>query len=486
MPLTIRKKAVFLLCFVILVFSFSAAVSADDADTSYRNGWVKESGGWYYYIDDVMQTGWIRDNGYWYYLSPKSGRVQEGWCKVDGSWYFLRKGGSMHTGWLQYEGDWYYLTPRTGRMAEGWSKIEGSWYYFKKGGRMKTGWLKDGGRWYYMSPETGIMQKEVLYYSDSVRYGFASSGALAFTWKHSDGGWNCRDNDGHVVTGWSKQGSNWYYFSSDGFMKTGWLTLKGKEYYLKDDGVMATGKYRINAVEYSFAKSGAWTGDAEVRYDPDNIVIVINPGHDATHTGAFYKGYAEHEINLDIALALRDELERYAGVTVYMTREDNSPCTFNPAAYGYTEIYRDTCEAAQKGAQLYISCHVNASASPNTARGCWMLVQNENWKPWLSKESYALGAEVMEELIKLGSPREYARYYPRWIDDGSTYPDGSTADYYGVNRYSKQFDMVSLLIEHGFIDHDEDLKLMDSAKDRKNLGIADATAIARYLGLTLK
>jgi hypothetical protein len=80
-------------------------------DTSAKNGWLKESGSWYYYKAGVKQTGWLKDNDYWYYLSA-SGTMQTGWVKDNGQWYYLdpaNDSGKMLTGWLDDKGKLYYL-----------------------------------------------------------------------------------------------------------------------------------------------------------------------------------------------------------------------------------------------------------------------------------------------------------------------------------------------------------------------------------------
>ena len=54
-----------------------------------------------------------------------------------------------------------------------------------------------------------------------------------------------------------------------------------------------------------------------------NTVIVLDPGHDNTHTGAAYDGINEEKYTLQIAKACRAVLEQYSGVEVYLTVEEN-------------------------------------------------------------------------------------------------------------------------------------------------------------------
>ena len=59
---------------------------------------------------------------------------------------------------------------------------------------------------------------------------------------------------------------------------------------------------------------------------PD-IVVVLDPGHDAKHSGATYYNYYEHELVFEIASYCKEELEKYNGVEVYLTRTSNK-CAF--------------------------------------------------------------------------------------------------------------------------------------------------------------
>ena len=42
----------------------------------------------------------------------------------------------------------------------------------------------------------------------------------------------------------------------------------------------------------------------------DNVVVMLDPGHDSTHTGAAAYGLKEQQLNLKIGLACRTELDR--------------------------------------------------------------------------------------------------------------------------------------------------------------------------------
>ena len=84
--------------------------------------------------------------------------------------------------------------------------------------------------------------------------------------------------------------------------------------------------------------------------------ICIDPGHGGSDTGTTNGDFLEKDVNLDVAILLRDEL---LGVesnlyTVFMTRDTDKYLT-NADRYNY-------CNS--KGAEILISIHHNGSSDP--------------------------------------------------------------------------------------------------------------------------
>jgi len=138
-----------------------------------QNGWVSESGKWYYYQGGVKVTGWQKISGVYYYFDG-NGVMQTGWLKSGNTWYYLNSSGAMATGWAQVSGKWYYFAG-SGAMLTGWQKINNVWYYFQSGGAMQTGWLNLNGTWYYFQ-SSGAMVTGSLKIGAKT-YDFNSSGA---------------------------------------------------------------------------------------------------------------------------------------------------------------------------------------------------------------------------------------------------------------------------------------------------------------------
>lgn len=211
-----------------------------------------------------------------------------------------------------------------------------------------------------------------------------------------------------------------------------------------------------------------------------NIVIVLDPGHDAVHGGTGAGGVPEAEINLDIALACRDELRKYSGVTVYMTRE-TAACP-HPGTSSGEDNYRRVLYAKSVGATAYIALHCNMSSNTN-ANGAEVYCPNRGLNPTIGQIGYDLARYSVQELAALGLRN--GGVHTRDSETNTRYADGSLADYYAVIKNSKLNGFPGIIIEHGYQSNAYDMNnFLRPKSGRTRVGIADATAIAKYYGLT--
>ena len=205
--------------------------------------------------------------------------------------------------------------------------------------------------------------------------------------------------------------------------------------------------------------------------------IVIDPGHGqkgGADCGAQGNGLYERDVNLKIALYLRDELKKYNNVRVYMTRETKASQFYTMDGIG--------TYAASVNADLLISIHNNAGSS--TATGCMVCVPNDHY----DKNCYAVGngvaAKIVNNLSALGLKKNGNNgLYPRLTeaDPPSKYPDGSLSDYYSIVRQGKENHVPAIIVEHAFITNADDCKKWLSTDEGcKKLAQADAKGIAEY------
>lgn len=211
-----------------------------------------------------------------------------------------------------------------------------------------------------------------------------------------------------------------------------------------------------------------------------NIVVALDPGHDSTHAGASGNGLREEVLTLKIANYCKEELEQYSGVSVYMTRT-NASCPY-PGGNSGADIAKRVEAAARAGAQIFVSFHLNSSTS-SAANGAEIIVPNRNWKPGVGAEGEALAREILDELVALGLHER--SIYSKDTTVNERYEDGSLSDYFAVQIYSKEHGIPGIIVEHAFISNSSDANnFLKTEAGLKKLGVADATGIAQYLGLS--
>ncbi len=220
------------------------------------------------------------------------------------------------------------------------------------------------------------------------------------------------------------------------------------------------------------------------RYNGD-VVVVLDPGHDGSHGGTSGNGVAEAEVNLKIAQYCKKELEEYRGVKVYMTR-DSMTCPYGGSTVGAPACNVRRVEYAKNvGANIYVSIH-NNSAKTSSASGAEIYYPNTNYNPGISQEGGALASRILEQLTALGLKNRGTKV--RTCEDKVPeyqYADGSQADYYAVIRNCKKDGIPAVIVEHAFITNASDVANFLSTDEKlQQLGIADATGIARYFGLS--
>ena len=207
------------------------------------------------------------------------------------------------------------------------------------------------------------------------------------------------------------------------------------------------------------------------RAKSSNIVVVLDPGHGGSDSGATRGSVYEKNINFKVAQYCKAELEQYCGVTVYMTRTGDT----NPSLQERAQI------AANYGANILVSIHQNSGSS--SAYGAEVYYPNRNYKPAIGDSGKAVADSIQKELVSLGLSNRGTKI--RNTANGSTYADGSYSDYYGIIRNSKNLGIPAIIVEHAFLSNASDYNnFLSSDSKLQKLGIADATGIAKAFGLS--
>lgn len=191
----------------------------------------------------------------------------------------------------------------------------------------------------------------------------------------------------------------------------------------------------------------------------ESVVIVIDPGHGGDNLGTMYGEYVEMDMTLTVALAMKEELEKYEGITVYLTREDDRGLSLTERA-DY---------AASVQADFMFCLHFNASTEHNLyGTECWVSAFGEYYS-----KGYSFALTEMELLTQTGL---YSRGIKTRIGEKGT-------DYYGIIRQSVAHQIPCVLIEHCHLDNANDQPYYDHSAKLKEFGRIDATAVAKYFHL---
>lgn len=226
-----------------------------------------------------------------------------------------------------------------------------------------------------------------------------------------------------------------------------------------------------------------------VAKDRDWVYITLDPGHGGDGAGGNDSGavnekygYQEADLVLKIGLYLKEELETYRNVHVDMTRSDSYGTRYTPLR----EVKQRVDFAAEQCSDLLVSLHLNSAGSNQSVHGGLILASNGNYDPDCAKVIDAVGTNILAQLGKLGLDTSRG-LVKESSHDGTTYPNGKLADYYGIVRYGQLAHIPSLIIEHCFISSDSDsAQFLSSEAKLQAMAQADARGIAAYYGLEKK
>jgi len=244
----------------------------------------------------------------------------------------------------------------------------------------------------------------------------------------------------------------------------------------------------------SLFAANSFTAEAKGTTAKKNVVVVLDPGHDTTHLGCHYDNFEEGVANLYIAYYCKQELEKYDGITVYMTRYGFE------CPYGADPNSTANCLAARVNyaksvnADILISLHNDYDGDLDTTQnGSKVIVPNPNYRPDLCVQGSTIGQSILTQLTATGLNINNWKLCPNGTgivtrdSTSGTYPDGSAKDYYALINKSKTSGFTCIIVEHAFCTNPSDLaNHLSTPEQYQQLGVADATGIANYYGLTLK
>ena len=222
-----------------------------------------------------------------------------------------------------------------------------------------------------------------------------------------------------------------------------------------------------------------------------DVTIVIDPGHGGIDIGSSNKsaGIIERDVNLKIATYLKQYLEEYAGVNVFMTH--------NGFSSGTMDLLDRALVARKNNADLFISIHCNASDTSSSVNGAEAFVTANKSLPKYNQECSRLANMILDNISKLGIRRIGVKTRLSSQSD-EVYSDGTRGDYYGVIRYAMKGikegpganiqngeGIPTVLVEHCYIQNGDE-KYINNESGIQNLARADSNAITEFFGLKQK
>lgn len=196
--------------------------------------------------------------------------------------------------------------------------------------------------------------------------------------------------------------------------------------------------------------------------DPQNGIIVIDPGHGGIDGGANIDGYLEKDTNLAIAKKLKTLLE-IRGLQVIMTRsEDVSLDSLNQSSRSrhQRDLNARVNIINNSNAQLFVSIHVNSNFNRPSTDGSIVLYGKKY------PQSKTLAECIQKELNNI-------------TVDGEKRTEHGTvqADFFILT----QGNMPGVIVETGFISNDRERQLLWDEPFRDRIAEEIAEGIDRYL-----
>ena len=180
--------------------------------------------------------------------------------------------------------------------------------------------------------------------------------------------------------------------------------------------------------------------------------VFIGVGHGGSDPGAVANGVKEKDLNLSIALACRDMLEKH-GVKVKMSRTKDENDTLS----------EEIKECNSFSPDLAVDIHNNAGGGDGA----------EVFYHYGGGKSKTLAENILSEIAKVGQNSRGAKI--RQNSQGK--------DYYGFIRETSA---PAVIVECAFVDNARDLEILATEGDRQKVGQAIAKGILKTMGVEIQ
>ena len=225
-----------------------------------------------------------------------------------------------------------------------------------------------------------------------------------------------------------------------------------------------------------FAPTSVTLPEASVAPLSSNRIIAVSAGHCSTHVGTSGNGLHEYQLTWHVANVVRDELNRFAGITAILDRP-TIHCRYFPGVW--TTAASNHCltqrirDARAAGATVFVDIHFNSG--PPSAHGAEVWIPNNRTNDGRHQEGTQVGNAILNNLATLGITNRGTR--TRYNDHGG--------DWLATNRIARELGMTGILVEGGFLTNTAEANRLRDPNFRHNMGVQIARGIAAAYGATL-
>ena len=201
------------------------------------------------------------------------------------------------------------------------------------------------------------------------------------------------------------------------------------------------------SVAAAAAQAAALAGEESGQAAAHIPTVYLDPGHGGSDEGCAREGVREKDLNLAIALLVRDQLEEQ-GYQVIMSRETD------------TYIAKETrvAQANRSGADIYISIHQNATEEGAGVNGM---------EVWYTEDSDRSGSKRLAQLIRQQTLRSTGAEERELRSDADFYVTGNTS-------------MPACLIETGFLSNTAEREKLGLAEYQQQIADGIAQGVSYY------
>lgn len=206
---------------------------------------------------------------------------------------------------------------------------------------------------------------------------------------------------------------------------------------------------------------GANIGDLQTSGKSNECFIVaIDPGHGGNDPGKIVGDIYEKDINLDIAMKLKDELEK-SGIKVVITRESDSGLYSETDTNKKIADMKNRCKYIdESGANILISIHQNSYSSKNVKGAQVFFYEN-------SKEGEKLAKIIQSEITSR-------------VDNENTRQHKSNDSYYILLNV----EMPAVIVECGFLTNPSECKKLLDEEYQESIAKAIKEGVIIYMNNT--